>query len=95
MKVPMLKQRLSEAAHGALRDRAHRSVAAMDASQVRDRIHHTSPVPGRIFTLVAGEDVQRKLIHSNLDSMSHTELREAAGDRLPPLLKRLLEWLDR
>lgn len=93
--MALLKQRASEAAHGALRRRAHRSVDAMDANQVRETIHHTSPVPGRIFTLVAGVDVQRKLIHSNLDSMSNAELRAAAGDRLPRLLNHLLEWLDR
>lgn len=91
----MLKRRLSGAAHDALRVRAHRGVDALDAAQVRAAIHRAAPIPGRIFTLAASEAAQRRRIHASLDGMTHAELREAAGDRLPPLLRRLLEWLDR
>ena len=34
-------------------------------------------------------------IRASLDGMSHAELRGAAGDRLPALLRGVLEWLDR
>lgn len=91
----MLKARLSEWAHGVLRSRAHRGVAAMDAGQIREVIHRVAPIPGRIFTFAAGEGSQRQWIHASLDGMSHAELRGTAGDRLPALLRGLLEWLDR
>lgn len=91
----MLKARLSEWAHGVLRNRAHLSVEAMDAGQVRDVIHRAAPIPGRIFTFAVGEEAQRQRIRASLDGMSHAELRGAAGDRLPALLRGVLEWLDR
>lgn len=91
----MLKAWLSEWAHGVLRKRAHLCVEAMDAGQVRDTIHHAAPIPGRIITFAVGAEAQRLRIHASLDGMSHAELRGAAGDRLPALLRGLLEWLDR
>ena len=90
-----MKQRLSRAAHGALRNRAHRSVDAMDAQQVREVIHRAAAVPGRIFTLLTDAAAQRERVHAGLEQMTHAELRAAAGDQLPRLLARLLAWLDR
>jgi hypothetical protein len=91
----MLKQRISRVAHRVLRNRAHQSVEAMDPGQVRDAIHRAAPVPGRIFTLVADASSQRDRVHAGVEAMTHAELREAAGSRLPRLLAKLLEWLDR
>ena len=91
----MLRRRLSKAAHDLLRARAHRAVEVMDAKQVRDAIHQAAPIPGRIFTLTAGEATQRKRIHDRLDAMTYGELRAAAGSRLPKFLERLLAWIDR
>ena len=90
----MIRRRLSGAAHDLLRAKAHQAVDAMDAKQVRDAIHRAAPIPGRLFTLAAGEQAQRMRIHDHLDTLSHAELRALVGSRLPKILERLLEWID-
>jgi hypothetical protein len=67
----------------------------MDLAELRNAIHCASPLPGRLFTLVAGEQALRGTIHAALASMSRQDLRTLAGGRLPAPLRRLLEWLDR
>ena len=91
----MLKPWLNAWAHDVLRNRAHRGIDGMDAGQVRDAIHRATPLVGRILTLAIGAEAQRETLHTALAGMSRGELRAAAGDRLPPRLQRLLEWLDR
>ncbi len=91
----MLKRTLNDAAHGALREIAHRRVEAMDARQVAEEIHRAAPVLGRVYTLGTGPEAQRKRIHDRVDAMSPAELRDAASGRLPGAVQSLLAWLDR
>lgn len=90
----MLKLLLSEVAHGYARDRVLEAVDRLSAEEVRLRIHQAAPVLGRVYTLLASEEGQRGKLRETVQELTDAELRRLMAPHVPPLVGRVLFWLD-
>ena len=90
----VLKEFISDTLHAQLRNKAQETLATQPSAEIRALIHREAPIAGRAYTALAFESSQRAKVQRAVQTMTNEDLRSAAGNQLPTVVKDLLRWLD-